>query len=88
MRQSLEQPSEAERKVRYEALLKQNPAPDRETFRRTATQALGKAPQEILLKNGETLFGSVFGLEGKYQVYTAQGIRVVDQDQVEEIRFE
>jgi ferric-dicitrate binding protein FerR (iron transport regulator) len=88
MRQFLEQPSEAERKVRYEALLKQNPAPDRETFRRTATQALGKAPQEILLKNGETLFGSVFGLEGKYQVYTAQGIRVLDQGEVEEIRFE
>ena len=60
---------------------------DAETFRREAPQALGKTVQTIVLKNGETISGIVFGENAKYRIYTADGVRVVSPEEVEEIRF-
>lgn len=61
---------------------------DRAAFRREAVRLYGKAPQEIVLKTGETIFGTVFGEDGRYRVYTATGLTILSPDQIEEIRFE
>jgi hypothetical protein len=87
LRSELENRGNAERDLRYKRILEM-PASDRETFRKEATRALGKAPQEIILVTGESIYGSVFGENGKYRVYTAAGIRLLEPNQVEEIRFE
>lgn len=87
-RESLEAASEAERDARYSELRKSDQAMDRETFRREATKALGKPPQEILLKNGEKIYGTIFGENGRYKVYTATGITMLSPEEIEEILFD
>ncbi len=78
--------SDEERDARYAKLLAGRS--DSGTFKKEAEKTLGKKPQEIRLKNGEKLFGSVFGIDGRYKVYTATGIRMIDPSEIEEIRFE
>lgn len=85
---ALEALSEAERDARYKELQASSQNMDRETFKREAARVLGKAPQEIILKSGETIYGSVFGENDRYKIYTNSGIRMIDVEQVEEIRFE
>ncbi len=87
-RLSFEAADEKEREARYQELRNGDRPVDRETFRREATRVLGKSPQEIQLKNGETIFGVVFGENGRYRVYTANGIVMLDPEQIEEIKFE
>ncbi|MBI3395062.1 MAG: FecR domain-containing protein [Spirochaetia bacterium] len=87
LKRLLESPGEKERAVRYEQLKSAARTMDKETFTREAAKALGKAPQEIVLKNGETIYGSLFGENGLYKVYTATGVRTVNPDEIEEIRF-
>lgn len=85
---SLETMSDAEREARYEELRARVGSMDRAAFQREARQALGRSPQEIRLKSGEIVYGSVFGVEGRYKVYTAGGIRMLAPEEIEEIKFE
>ncbi|MBL8020167.1 MAG: FecR domain-containing protein [Leptospirales bacterium] len=85
-RESFEALSPAERQAKYDELRKK--PMDRETFKREATRLMGKAPQEVILKNGETLYGTIFGDNGRYRVYTATEMRIVSPEEVEEILFE
>lgn len=85
-RESFEALSPAERQAKYDELRKK--PMDRETFKREATRLMGKAPQEVILKNGETLYGTIFGENGRYRVYTATEMRIVTPEEVEEILFE
>lgn len=86
-REDLQRTSTAERDARYEELRAAGMPQDRAAFARQAKRILGKAPQEIVLKNGETIFGTVFGLDGRYRVYTAKGIRTLAPAEIEEIKF-
>ncbi|MCE9597371.1 MAG: FecR domain-containing protein [Spirochaetia bacterium] len=85
-REAFEALSPGERQARYDEL-RAKPM-DRETFKREATRVFGKAPQEIILKNGETIFGTIFGESGRYRVYTATEVRLVDPEEIEEILFQ
>ena len=89
-RLALESVSPAERESRYQTLIKKlaDSSMDKETFRREVTAALGKAPQEIRLKNGKTVYGSVFGVDGRYRVYTRSGVQTLAPDEIEEILFQ
>jgi hypothetical protein len=87
-RSTLETLTEAERDARYKELQANAQKMDRDTFKKEASRVLGKAPQEVLLKNGETIYGSVFGESDRYKIYTSSGIRIVELEQVEEIKFE
>ncbi len=90
-RSQLEDKTEKEREAVYQELLNANHSMekmDRETFRREMTRVLGKSPQEIILKNGERIYGTIYGVDGRYRIYTATGTRVMDPEEIEEILFE
>ncbi|MCR9145122.1 MAG: FecR domain-containing protein [bacterium] len=84
---ALIEPADKEREARYLEIRAAQPEMDAETFRREALRALGKPPQTVILKNGETIFGVIFGENANYRIYTADGIRVVAPAEVEEILF-
>ncbi len=88
-RQAAESLDPAERQARYAKLMKElgSRKADRETFRKEVSRALGKAPQVVKLKNGKTLYGSIFGHDGKYRVFTESGVHTVDPSEIEEIQF-
>lgn len=81
----LEEMTDEERDARYAKLLTGRSDP--QAFNRDAEKVLGKKPQEIRLKNGQTIFGFVFGSEGRYKVYTMSGIQTVERADVDEILF-
>ena len=85
-RQAFEAMDDAERDVRFRELLGRKLNPD--AFRQEATRLLGKAPQEVVLKTGETILGSVFGENGNYKIYTARGVVILRPEDIEEIRFQ
>jgi hypothetical protein len=86
-RQAMEALSVEERNRRFKEMMSKGGL-DKETFRKQATELLGKAPQEIILVNGEHIFGTIFGENGKYTVYTASGVRIISPEEIEEILFE
>lgn len=86
-RQTMEALSVEERNRRFKEMMSKGGL-DKETFRKQATELLGKAPQEIILVNGEHIFGTIFGENGKYTVYTASGVRIISPEEIEEILFE
>lgn len=86
-RQTMEALSVEERNRRFKEMMSKGGL-DKETFRKLATELLGKAPQEIILVNGEHIFGTIFGENGKYTVYTASGVRIISPEEIEEILFE
>ncbi len=86
-RQTMEALSVEERNRRFKEMMSKGGL-DKETFRKQATELLGKAPQEIILVNGEHIFGTIFGENGKYSVYTASGVRIISPEEIEEILFE
>ncbi|KAB2928981.1 MAG: FecR domain-containing protein [Leptonema illini] len=86
-RQTMEALSVEERNRRFKEMMSKGGL-DKETFRKQATELLGKAPQEIILVSGEHIFGTIFGENGKYTVYTASGVRIISPEEIEEILFE
>lgn len=86
-RQTMEALSVEERNRRFKEMMSKGGL-DKETFRKQATELLGKAPQEVILVNGEHIFGTIFGENGKYTVYTASGVRIISPEEIEEILFE
>ncbi|PKL33062.1 MAG: hypothetical protein CVV45_09500, partial [Spirochaetae bacterium HGW-Spirochaetae-10] len=85
-RQTMEALSVEERNRRFKEMMSKGGL-DKETFRKQATELLGKAPQEIILVSGEHIFGTIFGENGKYTVYTASGVRIISPEEIEEILF-
>ncbi|MBX7057204.1 MAG: hypothetical protein K1X75_04015 [Leptospirales bacterium] len=88
LQQEAESMSEAERDARYASLRADLAGKGEVEFRAAAVERLGRAPQRIRLKSGKVIFGVIFGVEGRYRVYTADDTLLIAPEDIEEISFE